>query len=277
MGNLNVTLIDVGWGDSILIEYEDGQSNSQYALVDSNDSDTLRSSYIFLKRYFERKKINIDDRKPIFSFVLLTHAHADHGQGLKAILRAFGTRQFWYPKSLDWSTMADLIRFSNISPSVQHHQSIDDTKILPPLGEVSLEVMWPPYGEIDPHSENNNSVVLSLRHGQISFVLTGDAEEKVWKRIANRIPADTHFFKVPHHGSSQGTFGARKKTPWLDHCPQDAKLGISSHLRPFSHPDKEVIGLFESHGREYYRTDVHYHITFTTDGTHKPWVKYSHQ
>jgi competence protein ComEC len=276
MGTLNVTLIDVGWGDSILVEYEDGQLNSHYALIDSNDSDTLRSSYIFLKRYFERKGMNIDDRKPIFSFVLLTHAHADHGQGLKAILRAFGTRQFWYPKSLDWSTMVDLIRFSDASSSVEHHQSIDDTKILPPLGEVSMEVMWPPHDEIDQQSENNNSVVLSLRHGHVSFILTGDAEEKVWKRIAPRIPPDTHFFKVPHHGSNQGTFGARKRTPWFDHCPQPARLGISSHTRPFSHPDPEVIALFESHGRAYYRTDEHYHITFMTDGN-TSWVKYSHQ
>jgi competence protein ComEC len=276
MGTLKATLIDVGWGDSILIEYEDDQSNSHYALIDSNDTDTLRSSYIFLKRYFERKGIEIDERKPVFSFVLLTHAHADHGQGLKAILRAFGSRQFWYPKSLDWSSMADLIRFSNMSPSVEHHQSIDDTKILPSFGDVSLEVMWPHYGEIDQVSENNNSVVLSLRHGYVSFILTGDAEEKVWKRIATRIPPDTHFFKVPHHGSNQGTFGPRKKTPWFDHCPQHAKLGISSHIRPFYHPDKEVIGLFESHSREYYRTDEHYHITFMTDGN-TTWVKYSHQ
>jgi len=276
MSTLNVTLIDVGWGDSILIEYEDNQLKPHFGLIDSNDSDTLRSSYIFLKRYFERKGMNLDDRKPIFSFVLLTHAHADHGQGLKAILRAFGSRQFWYPKSVNWSTLVDLVRFSNLSPSIEHHQSIDDTKILPPLGEVSLEVMWPPYGEIDQQSENNNSVVLSLRYRNVSFLLTGDAEEKVWKRIASRIPPDTHFFKVPHHGSNQGTFGAGKKTPWFDHCPQHAKLGISSHIRPFSHPDKEVIGLFESHGREYYRTDEHYHISFMTDGN-TTWVKYSHQ
>jgi beta-lactamase superfamily II metal-dependent hydrolase len=172
--------------------------------------------------------------------------------------------------------MADLIRFSNMSPSVEHHQSIDDTKILPSFGDLSLEVLWPHYGEIDQVSENNNSVVLSLRHRNVSFILTGDAEEKVWKRIADRIPPDTHFFKVPHHGSNQGTFGPRKKTHWFDHCPQHAKLGISSHIRPFCHPDKEVIGLFESHGREYYRTDEHYHITFMTDGN-RTWVKYSHQ
>jgi beta-lactamase superfamily II metal-dependent hydrolase len=42
------------------------------------------------------------------------------------------------------------------------------------------------------------------------------------------------------------------------------------------HPDQEVVGLFESHGREYYRTDEHYHITFMTDGN-TSWVKYSHQ
>jgi competence protein ComEC len=275
MSTLKVTLIDVGWGDSILIESEDSHSNLSYGLIDSNDTTTLRSSYIFVKRYLEHKGIKTDDEKPIFSFVLLTHAHADHGQGLKAILRAFGTKNFWYPKSLNWSSMVDLIRFAGQSPAVEHHQSVDETKILPSLGEVNMQVLWPPYNQIDKNSENNNSVVLSLGLGNVSFILAGDAEEGVWNQIASRIPVNTQFFKVPHHGSKNGTFDAQNNTSWFNHCPQNAKLGISSHIRPFNHPDQEVVRLFESNQREYFRTDEHYHITFTTDGntTH---VKYSH-
>jgi hypothetical protein len=55
MSTLSVTLIDVGWGDSLLIESRDN-SDSHYALVDSNDTSSSRSSHIFLKRFFEKTR-----------------------------------------------------------------------------------------------------------------------------------------------------------------------------------------------------------------------------
>jgi len=143
------------------------------------------------------------------------------------------------------------------------------------IGNVNMDILWPPYDQIDSANENNNSVVLVLMLDSVSFVLCGDAEEGVWSQIASHIPGDTYFFKVPHHGSAKGTFDRNDKTPWYDFCPQNALLGISSHVRPFSHPDQEVIDLFESHSRKYYRTDEHYHITFMTDGQEVK-VKYSH-
>lgn len=274
MSSLSVTLIDVGWGDSILIEYENNNGKYKYALIDSNDTTYLRSSYIFLKRYFEKKRVNLSN-EPTFDFVILSHSHADHGQGLKAILREFGTKNFWYPKSSDSNVLGELIRYSNRSDKVSHHQSIDNTKILPELGDVNMEVLWPPRNQI-ASNENNNSIVLVLTLNHVSFALTGDAEGEVWSQIANRIPGNTRFFKVPHHGSSNGTFDNNQHTPWLDHCSEKALLGISSHVRPFEHPDQEVIDLFDQRNIKYFRTDLHYHVTFQTDGTNVT-VKYSHE
>lgn len=275
MSRIEITLIDVGWGDSILIESIDTNNNSHFALIDSNDTTKYKSSYIFIKRYFEKKGINITDEKPIFDFICLTHAHTDHGQGLKAIMQDFGTKRFWYPKSENWGSLAYLIEFSNRSSNVLHHQSIDDTKILPNIGDISLNVLWPPYQYINTKGENNNSIVLALTLNNSTFLLTGDAEEEVWENISTLIPPNTKFIKVPHHGSKNGTFDKNGDSQWLLHTPQDAILGISSHVRPFSHPDPEVISLFDSDNRLYYRTDEHYHITISSDGnSHK--VKYSH-
>ena len=275
MSELRVTLIDVGWGDSIFIESQDASNNWHYALIDSNDSSYLRSSYIFLKRYFEKQDIKLPDDKPVLDFVLLSHGHNDHGNGLRALMREFGTRNFYYPKSLNWSSQTNLIRYGNQSTNVKHHQSIDNTKKLGKIGDVDMTILWPPHNRIDPQNENNNSVVLVLKLGDISFVLTGDAEEEVWSTIAGQIPGDTRFFKVPHHGSVNGTFDNQGDTPWFDACPTNAVLGISSHVRPHSHPDQEVIDLFDNHNRDYFRTDEHYHISFQTDGSSVD-VQYSH-
>lgn len=275
MSKLKVTLIDVGWGDSILVESQDNTGKDCYGLIDSNDTQNYRSSFIFLKRHFEKKKVKLPDDKPVFEFVILSHAHSDHGQGLKRIMREFGTKNFWYPKSLEWSSLSELIRYANLSSNVVHHQSIDDTKINAKIGDIDMNILWPPHDvdKIDPNNENNNSIVTVLPLNQVSFVLSGDAEEKVWEQIYQKLPQNKVFFKVPHHGSVNGTSGSNRG--WFKNCPRSALLGISSHVRPFSHPDQQVIDIFKANNQQYYRTDEHYHITYQTDGNTIE-VKYSH-
>ncbi len=109
MGMLKAIVIDVGWGDSIILESQNNNGDSYFALIDSNDTTYLRSSYVFLKRYFEKKNIDITNRKPVFEYVFLSHGHTDHGKGLKRILREFGAKRFLYPKSTNWSSMSHLI------------------------------------------------------------------------------------------------------------------------------------------------------------------------
>ena len=272
MSSLRVTLIDVGWGDSLLLESED-VTGAHYALIDSNDTSTLRSSYIFLKRFFEKKAIAFPSPSSVFEWVLLTHRHADHGQGLKKVIRDFGTDRFWYSNSTNQPTFfADLLRYASKSPRVGQYDIVDTSKILPSFGAASMQALWPPPG-VTSGNENDNSVVLAITLGQVVFVLTGDAEaDGVWTHIASQIPANTRFFKVPHHGSANGTFTSIGTTPWLSAVPA-ADVGISSHVRPFNHPDQQVVNILPS-GRTY-RTDQHYHITVETDGTTVS-VRYNH-
>ena len=136
-----------------------------------------------------------------------------------------------------------------------------------------MEVLWPEPGVLDKN-ENNNSVVLTITHGQVSFVLTGDAEaDGVWTRIASKLPKTTKFFKIPHHGATNGTFTSSNATPWLAVLPKNTLLGISSHILPYSHPDQKVVNALG--GETLYRTDVHYHICVETDGVDVE-VSYSH-
>jgi competence protein ComEC len=263
---LSVTLIDVGWGDSIFIEHTDDAGNDYYGLIDSNDEHSVLSSFIFLKRYFERTAVRIPDDKPVFSFVMLSHAHSDHGQGLKNIMRHFGTRYFCYPKSIDWSSLVYLVRYGNLSSNVVHHEAVDENKDMPSFGDVELKVHWPFEDDMSNQNENDNSIVLSLRLDNVSFVLTGDAEEDVWAKVSGKIPTDTRFFKVPHHGSRNGSLDHNGNGVWIDDCPNDALLGISCHILPFDHPHDEVIQLFQDNGRDFLRTDDNYHLTFQTDG-----------
>jgi competence protein ComEC len=282
MSKLKITLIDVGWGDSVLIESIDSYNNTYYALIDSNDTQYLRPSMIFLKRHFEKAGIDIQNEKPIFDFVLLSHAHADHAQGLKSIMKEFGTRNFYYPKSTNWTSSVSLIRYANRSSNVGWHQAIDTTKAIPDLGDVSIEVLWPEHNNIDHHNENNNSVVLQLTLSDKSFVLTGDAEDDVWANIATKLPSNLSYFKVPHHGSVNGAFeyGDPSRNPcWINNLNISTIIGISSHIKPHKHPHQEVIDLLDTYHNEFYRTDQNYHLIYENeyDGTTSNHsMKYSH-
>src|SRR5580704_18856801 len=101
MPQLWVTYIDVGWGDSILLELEDGAGTHHFALIDSNDTTNWPNSHGFLKRHFERYAARFGIATlpyPLFDFVAASHAHADHIAGLRRTIKQYGTDSFYFPR-----------------------------------------------------------------------------------------------------------------------------------------------------------------------------------
>jgi competence protein ComEC len=247
MAELNVTLIDVGWGDSIFIEHIDENDEPHFALIDSNDKEFERSAEIFLKKYLRREGIKYKDNKPNFEFVMISHWHEDHVSGLKRIIRNFGTRRLYYPKTQNSALMNSMTSFADSEAyKVRNkwsmsHQSIHSNKIMQPFGDVQMNVLWPTRTHVDP-DENNNSIVLQMTLDNVKYLLTGDAER-----------------------------------PWLDRTNRLVSLGVSGHIGRFTLPHPDVIKLFQNRPRDYYRTDYDYHLTFNTKGNNrkKVDVKYS--
>ncbi len=149
MAELSVTLIDVGWGDCILVDSQNDAGERRFGLIDCNDYEGQRMAMAFVKRYFERLGI---DRKNVdhnFEWVLLTHGHADHARGLKEMMKTFGTRHSWYPKSVASTAYGVLLDYANRSDRVLHHQAVDESKILGPPG-VDVHANLSPLAELEP-------------------------------------------------------------------------------------------------------------------------------
>jgi beta-lactamase superfamily II metal-dependent hydrolase len=284
MSYLKVTLIDVGWGDSILIEASDPTfSRPRFALIDSNDNADRDywPTWNFLRKHFGLREEEFKVTKPFFDFMMLTHDHSDHGSGLKRIMQEYGTNKFWYPKVNEENSVivTNLHSYINHSNTQILHQAVDSNYIPGNIGETALDFLWPPPDKIDSNP-NNNSIVLTLSLNGKTILLTGDAEGKVWHQIADQIPPDTCVFKVPHHGSPNGTMYSNG-FPWvekLDTFAAATHLAISCHPtfpNRFGFPDKKVLARINQRPYPCYETDLHYHITFIIDQDELT-VKYSH-
>jgi competence protein ComEC len=253
---LRVSFLDVGQGEAILI-----QKGSQQVLVDGGPSPQLLALELGVKMPFWDRTIEL---------VVLTHPHADHITGLVEIIQRYRVERVLYPES-DYDSpicreWLGLIGENNIRCTVaQAGQEIDLG------GGVTMKVLNPPATPLSGTNSdiNNNSVVLNLSAGEISFLLTGDIErEAEFGLIAGGSDLSGTVLKVGHSGSKTST------TPDFLAAVNPAVAVISVGENNYGHPSGEVIVRLEAElGKEYvYRTDERGTIEFITDGE-RLWVE----
>ncbi len=255
--DLRVSFLDVGEGDAILI-----QKGSQQVLVDGGPSPREIILGLGSRMPFWDRTIDL---------VVMTHPDQDHLAGLVEVLRRYRVEQVLYPDPDHNSPLLDewsrLIEEKDIESTIAcAGQEID-------LGDgVVIRVLNPLEDPVtDSQSDiNNNSVVLRLSAGDISFLLTGDIMSETERELVReRANLMVTVLKVPHHGSDTST------TPGFLAVvsPQVAVICCGADNR-FGHPDAEVLGRLERiiGSDNIYRTDKHGSIDFVTDGE-RLWVE----
>jgi competence protein ComEC len=256
-GNLRVSFLDVGEGDAVLV-----QKGSQQVLVDGGPSPQAINLELGRQMPFWDRTIDL---------LVLTHPHHDHLAGLVAVLRRYQVGQVLYP-DLDYeSPLYDewrrLIEEKGIKHAVARKgQQID-------LGDGVVMKVLSPSTTLLAGTESdvdNNSVVLRLSNGDVSFLFTGDImREAEWELVSRKASLSSTVLKVAHHGADTST------TPeFLDVVnPQIAVICAGTDNR-FGHPSDEVVSRLEQTlgGGNVYRTDEDGTIEFTTDGE-RLWVR----
>ena len=109
---------------------------------------------------------------------------------------------------------------------------------------------------------NDDSLVLELRLGEVSLLLTGDIGREVEPQIGSRLaPVRLRVVKVPHHGSRNSS-----STEFVDATRPSVAVVSAGRANRFGHPAPSVVQRYREAGASLFRTDQHGAITVETDG-----------
>jgi competence protein ComEC len=256
-GRLHITVLDVGQGDSILIE---GPSGGR-ALVDGGpDPDRLIALL--------DARIPIWDRR--IDLVVLTHPHEDHVAGLAAVLDRYRVAEVIEPGMVgpgpgDSAYRRRLAELGRQSRIVAAGDTIS-------LDGIQMVVRWPMRGTVPLRPPdtgtaiNNVSIVLDVRFGARRMVLAGDVEQQIDPQLlAAGLAADGHridVLKVAHHGSGTATTDS-----FIEQTAPQVAVISAGWGNPYGHPSPNTVDRLREGGASVFRTDVDGTIDISTNGT----------
>jgi competence protein ComEC len=254
-GLLTVTVLDVGQGDAILVEAPGGHR----LLVDGGPSGPRLMQA--LGRELPSNARHID-------LVVLTHAQDDHVTGLVTLLERYEVGSVLVSPLAGTTSAFTAWQTVLQREAAPVHEAVAGEWL--DLGSgVRLEVVGPPAELLRGTRDdlNNNSVVLRLRFGDISFLLTGDlaadGEEALLRRGGD---LRATVLKVGHHGSDTST------TPPFLAAVRPAYAVISARAEnSFGHPSPSL--QLRLAGVPFLRTDENGSVRFETDGR-RLWADY---
>ena len=197
---LRVLFLDVDQADATLVQFPTGHS----LLVDAAGSVSGRSPV------GERVLAPVLWRAGVrrLDYLAVTHGDPDHVGGAAAVIRDFRPREVWEGVPVPRSERMRRLRTaaSAAGAAWRRLQAGDNLRI----GDIEV-IVWhpsPPDWERQ-RVRNDDSLVLELRHGQVSFVLPGDIGAEVELGLAALLDASPRrVLKVPHHGSRTSSTAA---------------------------------------------------------------------
>jgi competence protein ComEC len=130
--------------------------------------------------------------------------------------------------------------------------------------DIKIEVLHPKellFYATQGETSNNNSTVMRLSYGEVSFLFTGDIEQPAEEELCNYgIQLHSTIIKVPHHGGPTSS-----STKFLELVkPECAVISVGAR-NPFGHPSPETLKRYEILNTKIYRTDRDGAVIITAD------------
>lgn len=243
-GQLTVHFLDVGQGDSILIQFP-----NTVMLVDAGPDENGAPVISYLKQQGVKK----------IDYLVATHPHADHIGGMAAVIKEFDITKVYMPKVTHTTKTFEDMLLSIKRKGLKITPARAGLDILDQDGLQATFIA--PCGS-DYDSLNNYSAIVKIQYGSTSFLLTGDAEGISEKEMLdNGVDLRADVLKVGHHGSSSSTTPAFLKSV----TPEYAVILVGAENK-YGHPHQETLEHLADAGVIVYRTDQEGTIVFASDG-----------
>jgi competence protein ComEC len=256
-GTLRLTMLDVGQGDGLAVQFPDGRALT----VDAGGVAGFDiGGRIVSPALWHLGVTRLD-------WLAFTHPDLDHIGGTASVARDLRPREIWEGVPVERNAQRALLRAEAARDDVawrrlQAGDSLD-------VAGVRVDVWSPPRPDWErPKSRNEDSIVLSIRYGDVQMILTGDAGEEFESHLDRELDlAPVRILKVGHHGSKSSSTPAFVN--WLS--PQIALVSVGAG-NLFGHPAPEVMARYSAIGTQIFRTDLDGAISVTTNGT-DTWVE----
>ncbi len=239
---LKIHIIDVGQGDSTLVELPNGTA----MLIDAGEREYGRSVVSYVKALGYKR----------IDYLVGTHPHSDHIGGLQTVIESFDIGNIYMPKKS--STTAT---FTNLLKAIQKKGlKVETAK----AGKLIFEDENLNVSLISPVNDNYGdemnlySAVVKITYGEMRFLFMGDAETENEEQMTD---VSAEFIRIGHHGSrtSSGEEFVRRV---------GAQIAVVSVGEDNSYglPNDDVLSRWKAAGATLYRTDQSGSLVFESDG-----------
>jgi len=237
---LRLTVLDVGQGDSILVE-----APGAAVLVDQGPPEADVAGQ--LRRLGLRS----------LAAVVLTHPQRDHIGGAASVIDRLPVGVVLDPGLIadgpDHVAAATAARREGVPVIVVRAGETYE------IGRLRLRILWPEDAGLASEDPNLNAVVLEASFGATDALLTADAESDVLRRLRlGRV----EILKVAHHGSEDAGLPELLRTL----RPEVAVISVGAE-NDYGHPRAETLAALEAApGLQTFRTDLDGRVVVESDG-----------
>jgi competence protein ComEC len=244
-----VTFLDVGQGDSALLQLPGGKT----VLIDGG---SRYERFDMGRGVIAPFLLNQGIRR--LDHIIATHPQQDHVGGLPWVIRHLEVGEFWHTGIERSEPLFEQLRRAVRERKVIDHVAMRGQEIiegnscrLMVLNPVAIKDGGVSFQSINGTVLNNESVVTQLVCGQQSIIFAADIETGGLHRLAAFGQDPVTVLKVPHHGARSSL-----DREWIAQVrPRYAVFSVGRH-NSYGHPVRDVVEAYAAVGSEVARTDL---------------------